>query len=54
MTVGAPKIDTIGQFEMAVEPTEPSPEAAARWAQRSEALTAWLLAEWRREHPEAA
>lgn len=54
MTEGTLRTEHIGQFDMAVVCAEPSPEAAARWAHRTEALAAWLLSEWQREHPEAA
>jgi len=48
------RTEHIGQFDMAVVYAEPSPEAATRWAHRTEALATWLLSEWLREHPEAA
>ena len=53
MTEDAPRTERVGQFDLAVALAEPSPEGAARWARRAEALTAWLLAEWQREHEEA-
>ena len=50
----AQEVEQVGKFEMTSVCAEPSPEAAERWALRAEALRAWLLAEWEREHPEAA
>lgn len=47
-------IEHVGQFEMRVEAAEPTPKSCERWARRAEALAAWLLAEWQREHQEAA
>lgn len=54
MTEDALQTERVGQFDLAVVRAEPSPEAAARWARRAEALAAWLLSEWERERPEAA
>lgn len=54
MTEDAPQTERVGQFDLAVVCAKSSPEAAARWARRAEALAAWLLSEWQREHPEAA
>jgi hypothetical protein len=45
--------ECVGGFEMRVTIAEPSPEAAERWEQRIEALTAWLLTEWQRQQKEA-
>ena len=52
MTVDAPEVETIGQFRMVTQFTEPSPEAAARWSRRAETLAAWLQTEWQRERVE--
>ena len=41
-------IEHVGPLEMRVEVGTATPEAAERWAQRTEALTAWLAAEWKR------
>ena len=41
--------ERIGNFEFTARLAEPTPEGRARWATRANALTAWLLAEWRRE-----
>ena len=46
--------ERVGKFEMRVQFGRPTGEASERWNQRVEVLTAWLLAEWRREHGEAA
>ena len=53
MTEDAPEVETIGQFRMVTQFTEPSPEAAARWSRRAETLAAWLLSEWQRDRAEA-
>jgi hypothetical protein len=50
----AREVEQVGKFEMTLVCAESSPEAAERWARRAEALAAWLLSEWQREHPEAA
>ena len=42
--------ERVGSFEMRVEVAEVTAEAADRWTHRSEALSAWLVAEWQREH----
>jgi hypothetical protein len=52
VTVDTSEVETIGQFQMAIEFTEPSPEAAARWSRRAEMLAQWLMAEWQHEHQE--
>jgi len=44
----------IGKFEFTVERAEYNPATQRRWDRRAEALTAWLLAEWRREQRELA
>ena len=46
--------DVIGPIRMSVAFAAPSPEGQARWAGRIDALTDWLLAEWRREHGETS
>lgn len=40
----------IGTVRMSVAFSDPSPEDEARSAERVDALVAWLLAEWHREH----
>ena len=45
--------ERVGQFEMTVAITEPSPEAAPRWSRRAETLAGWLMSEWQRERAEA-
>ena len=45
--------ERIGKFEFTVERAEYNPATQRRWDRRAEALTAWLLAEWRREQKEA-
>jgi len=45
--------ERVGQFEFTVERAEYNPATQGRWDRRAEALTAWLLAEWRREQKEA-
>jgi hypothetical protein len=44
--------ERIGKFKFSIRRAEDTPDTRERWARRSEALTAWLLAEWRREHGE--
>lgn len=39
----------IGKFTFEVRAAEPSDDADARWQRRSDALAAWLMAEWERE-----
>jgi hypothetical protein len=39
----------VGRFEFEVEADTRTPEVEQRWARRSEAIAAWLLAEWQRE-----
>ena len=41
--------ERVGPLEMHVMMGEPTAEAAARWAQRTEALAAWLTAEWQED-----
>jgi len=48
-TVNLDATERVGNIEMRITFAEPSPESAARWARRAEALAAWLLAEWQRE-----
>jgi hypothetical protein len=52
VTVDTSEVETIGQFQMAIEFAELSPEAAARWARRAEMLAGWLLSEWQHERQE--
>ena len=53
MTLDALQTERVGQFEMAVAFTEPSSEAAERWARRADLLAALLVALWQDEHPAA-
>ena len=46
--------ERVGKFEMRVGRGNPTPESKERWTRRVDALSAWLLAEWRRERGEAA
>jgi hypothetical protein len=41
--------ERVGQLDFAVRRGDPGGESADRWDRRVDALTAWLLAEWRRE-----
>ena len=41
--------ERVGQFTFTVTRGEDSPESRERWSRRSDALAAWLLAEWQRE-----
>jgi hypothetical protein len=49
MTTAADATDRVGKFAMRVVPAERTPESEERWARRSEALAAWLLARWRQQ-----
>lgn len=53
-TVTLDATERVGKWEMRVAFAEPSPESEARWARRTEALAAWLFAEWNREQAERA
>ena len=44
--------ERIGKLDFTVERVQQSPESRRRWDRRADALTAWLLSEWRREHAE--
>ena len=41
--------ERVGRFEFSVAAAAPSPETAARWAERSERLAALLLKAWEDE-----
>ena len=45
--------ERIGKLDFVVEFAEERPETRRRWDRRADALTAWLLAEWKRERKEA-
>lgn len=47
-------MDRGGPLEMRVEVAAATPESEQRWERRSDALAAWLLAEWQRDRKEAA
>jgi len=40
--------EAVAGYSMTILGGEGCPEAAARWSARSDALAAWLLAEWRK------
>lgn len=42
----------VGKFELETRLGVRTAESDARWRRRSEVLTAWLLAEWRRQRQE--
>jgi len=43
------RVVRIGRIDFTVERAEHTPESRRRWENRADGLTAWLLAEWRRE-----
>lgn len=45
--------ERVGTFDFTIEQAEERPETKRRWDRRVDALAAWLLEEWRREHAEA-
>jgi len=45
--------EQVGRLEMAVACADESIKRSDRWDRRVDALTAWLVSEWRREHAEA-
>ncbi len=49
-TVKRDAMERVGKFEIRIDRGDSSPEATTRWARRTEALSAWLLDEWKREH----
>jgi hypothetical protein len=44
------KTERVGSYDFTVRRGEPSPESEKQWAQRADALAAWLMSEWEREH----
>ena len=42
-------VESVGPLEMHVETAEMTAESAERWAQRTEAMARWLVAEWQGE-----
>lgn len=44
-----PQTHRVGRIKFEVVAADRTPEADERWSRRSEAITAWLLAEWERE-----
>ena len=42
-------VEKVGKYEFIVCFGEPTPESAARWDRRSDALFAWLMDRWKRE-----
>ena len=44
----------IGKFTFEVRAAEPSDDANERWQRRTDALAAWLMAEWEREQRQRA
>lgn len=53
-TVEMDATDRVGSIRMHIAFAEQSPESEARWACRIDALAAWLVAEWDREHADRA
>jgi hypothetical protein len=45
-------IERVGGYELEVVFAEETPETRERWARRSEAIAAWMLAEWKRQNRE--
>jgi len=43
--------EMVGGFRMRIVLAEPTPESRARWERRVDAIAAWLVSEWEREHP---
>lgn len=48
-----PKTLRVGQFDVKVYFSLPTPEAKARYDRRSDTLTAWLINRWEAERREA-
>lgn len=46
--------ERVGALEMRVEIAEPTIASEQRWDQRTEALAAWLIAEWQRDRKRVA
>jgi len=46
--------ERVGQFDLAVVCGDETPQSRACWDRRVEALTAWLLGEWKRQRKEAS
>lgn len=44
-----PQTHRVGRIEFEVVATDRTADGEERWSRRSEAITAWLLAEWERE-----
>jgi len=44
-----PQTHRVGKIEFQVVTGDRTPEVEERWSRRSEAIAAWLLAEWERE-----
>jgi len=42
-------VEKVGKYEFTVRCGEATPESTARWEQRTDALAAWLMAQWKRE-----
>ncbi len=49
-TVKRDATECVGKFEIRIDQGDSTLEATTRWARRTEALPAWLLNEWKREH----
>jgi hypothetical protein len=50
----APPAEHVGRFGLSVAEAAPTPETTAKWSRRTDALAAWLLAEWERERAGSA
>ena len=48
-TVKRDAMERVGKFEIRIDRGDSTPEATTRWARRAEALSVWLLDEWKRE-----
>ncbi|MBI1373920.1 MAG: hypothetical protein GC159_14450 [Phycisphaera sp.] len=44
-----PQTHRVGRIEFEIVADDRTPEVEERWSRRSEAIAAWLLAEWERE-----
>ncbi len=42
-------VEKAGKYEFTICFGEPTPESAARWEQRTDAISAWLMERWKSE-----
>lgn len=42
--------EKVGGYDITIRYAEETPDTRERWAQRSEAIAAWMLAEWKRQN----